>query len=252
MRTLLSVTLAALLSASAVFAQDGKTIRIATEGAYPPFNFMAADGTLQGLDVDIAKALCAEMKANCAIVAQDWDGMIPALTAGKFDAIIASMSITEERKQKIDFTNRYYKTPLAIAVLKEGGPTGTAVAELEGKTIGAQAATIQANTAEDIYGKAGVEVKLYPTQEEAAADLENGRIDALMSDKFVITDWLNTTGKDCCKLLGDVAGTDTDVGIGLRKGDNVLKERFNTAIEAIVKNGTYKTIVAKYFPFDIY
>jgi polar amino acid transport system substrate-binding protein len=251
MKRLLLATVAALLALAPLASADD-TIRIATEGAYPPFNFVKPDGTLAGLDVDMANALCEQMKAKCTIVAQDWDGMIPALMASKFDAIIASMSITEERKQKIDFTNKYYTTPLAIIVPKDSTLKGVTAADLKGKAIGAQGSTTQGNYASDVYGKAGAEVKLYPTQDEATADLQNGRIDALISDKFVVVDWLNTVGKDCCKMLADVPGTETQAGIGIRKGDDALREKFNKAIDAIVADGTYKKIVAKYFPFDIY
>ncbi|HEV7434567.1 MAG TPA: ABC transporter substrate-binding protein [Pseudorhizobium sp.] len=253
MKTLLASTILASIAAfaSVAHAQDGE-IRIATEGAYPPFNFIDADGSMKGFDVDIANALCEEMKAKCTIVAQDWDGIIPGLMANKYDAIIASMSITEERKQQIDFTNKYYTTPLAVIAPKDGDVDGVSVENLEGKVVGAQASTTQANYATDVYEKAGIEVKLYPTQEEAAADLQNGRIDALISDKFVVADWLNNDGKDCCKMIGDVPGTETEAGIGIRKGEEALKERFNKAIDAIVADGTYGKIVAKYFPFDIY
>ncbi|MBB6178237.1 ABC transporter substrate-binding protein [Pseudorhizobium flavum] len=252
-KTLLASTVFAMTVAFTSFAaaQDAE-IRIATEGAYPPFNFTDTDGSLKGFDVDIANALCEEMKAKCAIVAQDWDGIIPGLMANKYDAIIASMSITEERKQQIDFTNKYYTTPLAVIAPKDGDVKGVSVEELKDKVVGAQASTTQANYATDVYEKAGIEVKLYPTQEEAAADLQNGRIDALISDKFVVVDWLNGDGKDCCAMVGDVPGTETEAGIGIRKGEEELKERFNTAIDAIVANGTYGKIVAKYFPFDIY
>ncbi|MGH6860526.1 MAG: ABC transporter substrate-binding protein [Phyllobacterium sp.] len=238
-------------AAAAAAAQEGP-IRIATEGAYPPFNSQKPDGTLEGLDVDMANALCEEMKAKCTIVIQDWDGIIPGLMAGKYDAIVASMSITEERKKQIDFTNKYYTTPLAVVVPKDSTLAGVSIDDMKDKTVGAQASTTQGNYATDTYGKAGADVKLYPTQEEAAADIQNGRIDALISDKFVVTDWLNGAGKDCCKMLGDVPGTETEAGIGIRKGNDALRERFNTAIDAIVANGTYKKIVAKYFPFDIY
>jgi len=247
---LTAVAVAAFTSIAA--AQDGPVIRIATEGAYPPFNSLKSDGTLEGLDVDIANALCDEMKAKCTIVAQDWDGIIPGLMAKKYDAIIASMSITEERKKQIDFTNKYYTTPLAVAVPKDSALAGVSVEDMKGKTVGAQASTTQGNYATDAYGKGGAEVKLYPTQEEATADMQNGRIDALISDKFVVADWLNNAGKDCCKMLGDVPGTETEAGIGIRKGDDALREKFNKAIDAIVANGTYKKIVSKYFPFDIY
>lgn len=237
--------------ASAAFAAD--KIKIGTEGAYPPFNTITADGKLEGFDVDIANALCAQMKAECEIVTQDWDGMIPALQAKKFDAIIASMSITEERKQKVAFTNKYYTTPLALVALKDSALTGTDGDAVKGKTVGAQASTTQANYAQDVYAKAGADVKLYPTQEEAVTDLVNGRLDAVLSDKFVLVDWMkNGSAKDCCKMIGDVKGTETEAGIALRKEDNELREKFNAAIDAIVADGTYKKIQAKYFDFDIY
>ena len=241
----------ALLSLNQLASAE-ETIRIATEGAYPPFNFVQADGTLAGLDVDMANALCAEMKAKCLIVPQDWDGMIPGLMAKKFDAVIASMSITEERKKQVDFTNKYYTTPLAIVVPKDSTLTGVTPEALSGKAVGAQAATTQADYATDKYGAAGADVKLYPTNDEATADLQTGRLDALISDKFVVVDWLNKAGKECCRLLGDVPGTETEAGIAIRKGDDALRERFNGAIKAIVADGTYGKIVAKYFPFDIY
>jgi polar amino acid transport system substrate-binding protein len=238
-------------TATIASAEDA-TIRIATEGAYPPFNFVDADGSLKGLDVDMAKALCDQMKAKCTIVAQDWDGIIPGLLAKKYDAIIASMSITEERKKQIDFTNKYYTTPLAVAVPKDSALKGVTVEDMKGKTIGAQASTTQADYTSDVYAKAGAEAKLYPTQDEAVVDLQNGRLDALVSDKFVVVDWLNKAGKDCCKLLGDVPGTETEAGIGIRQGEDALKEKFNKAIDALVADGTYAKITRKYFPFDIY
>lgn len=253
MKTLLvSTAFATIIAFSSYALAQEAEIRIATEGAYPPFNFTDTDGSLKGFDVDIANALCEEMKAKCTIVAQDWDGIIPGLMANKYDAIIASMSITEERKQQIDFTNKYYTTPLAVIAPKESDVKGVSVEDLKDKVVGAQASTTQANYATDVYEKAGIDVKLYPTQEEAAADLQNGRIDALISDKFVVVDWLNGDGKDCCTMIGDVPGTETETGIGIRKGDNALKERFNKAIDALVANGTYAKIVGKYFPFDIY
>lgn len=251
-KTLLLASMMLLAASGAAFSQEGAEIRIASEGAYPPFNFMGADGTLQGLDIDIANALCAEMKAKCTIVTQEWDGMIPGLIAKKFDAIVASMSITDERKKQIDFTNKYYVTPLAVVVPKDSDLKGVSPEELSGKTVGAQAGTTQAEYADGHYAPAGVEVKSYPTDDEARADLVNGRLDAIVSDKFVLTDWLEKDGKECCKMLGDIAGTETEAGIGIRQGDTELKERFNKAIDAIVANGTYAKITQKYFPFDIY
>ena len=250
---LVSAAAAAMLviGGGAAFAAD--KLKIATEGAAPPFSTVLADGTLAGFDVDIAKALCVQMKIECEIVAQDWDGMIPALQAKKFDAIIASMTITEERKKQVAFTNKYYATPLALAALKDTTLTGTEPTALAGKTLGAQASTTQATYAQDVYAKAGADVKLYPTHEDAVADLVNGRLDAIITDKFVLVDWIkNGGGKDCCKLVGDVKGTEAQIGIAIRQGEDALREQFNAAIDAIVADGAYKKVQAKYFDFDIY
>jgi len=241
-----------VISAGSLSAQAQEKLKIGTEGAYPPFNTMTADGKLVGFDIDIAEALCAKMKVECELVTQDWDGMIPALQARKFDAIIASMSITEERKKQVSFTNKYYTTPLSLVALKDTDIASTEPAALAGKIVGAQASTTQADFAQDVYGKAGAEAKLYPTQEEAVADLMNGRLDAVLSDKFVLMDWMKKSSDDCCKMVGDVKGTETEAGIAVRQEDNALREKLNAAIDAIVADGTYKNIQAKYFDFDIY
>lgn len=233
-------------------AKDWKQIRIATEGAYPPFNFVAADGSLQGLDVDMAMAMCEAMKAKCDIVAQDWDGIIPGLKANKFDAIVASMSVTPERKKQVAFSDKYYSTPLAVVVPKDSPITSLDADALKGKTIGAQAGTTQGNYAEDVYGKAGADVKLYPTADEANADLKSGRLDAVVSDKFPAADWIKHDGADCCKFVGDIPNTRTDTSVAIRLEDKDLLEQFNAAIKTIREDGTYDKIVKKYFDFDIY
>lgn len=251
-KKILLTGVAALVMTVSGHAKEWKEIKIATEGAYPPFNFVGTDGSLQGLDVEIANALCEAMNAKCTIIANDWDGMIPGLKANKFDAVIASMSVTEERKKQVSFTDKYYSTPLAVAVPKDSPITSLAPEAMKGKTIGAQASTTQGTYAEDVYGKAGAEAKLYPTADEANADLKNGRLDAVVSDKFPISDWIKGDGKDCCKLIGDVPGTQTDTGIAIRQEDNDLREQFNAAIKKIRDDGTYAKITKKYFDFDIY
>ena len=135
--TKITVAVAALaLSLGAAQADNhSKTIKIGTEGAYPPFNNLTTSGELVGFDVDIAKALCDEMKVKCEFVTNDWDGIIPSLIAGKFDAIIASMSITDERKEKVDFSDKYYNTPPAIAVPKDSDITDATDAGLDGKIL---------------------------------------------------------------------------------------------------------------------
>jgi polar amino acid transport system substrate-binding protein len=251
-RTLVGAAAAAafLFTAGPGLAQD--KLKIGTEGAYPPFNMITAEGKLVGFDVDIAHALCAEMKVECELVTQDWDGIIPALQAGKFDAIIASMTITDERKEQVSFTNKYYTTPLALIALKDSELTSTEPAALAGKTVGAQGSTTQSIYADDFYAPAGAEVKQYPTQDEAVADLQNGRLDAVVADKFVLTDWMKKTGNECCKMVGDIAGTESETGIAVRKDDDELREKLNAAIDAIVANGAYEKIQSKYFDFDIY
>lgn len=250
-RWLASAIITAAVTVTAGVASAEK-IKIGTEGAYPPFNSLTADGKLEGFDIDIANALCAQMKADCEFVVQDWDGIIPALQARKFDAIVASMSITEERKKQVAFTNKYYTTPLAVVALKDSDLASTEPAAMAGKTVGAQASTTQSIYAQDHYTPAGADVKQYPTQEEAVQDMLNGRLDAIISDKFVLTDWMKTASNDCCKLVGDVAGTETETGIAVRLDDDALREKLNAAIDAIVADGTYKKIQAKYFDFDIY
>ena len=221
-------------------------LRIGTEGAYPPFNGLDANGNLIGFDVDIAMALCEEMKANCELIAQDWDGIIPALVANKYDAIIASMSITDERKQTIDFTNKYYSNYLAIigAKGKVSGPE-----DLSGKAVGAQRSTLASQWAEDnLTGQA--DVKLYDTQTAAYADLSAGRLDAMVSDIYPAMDWLKDNPG--YELAGDKIDIKDQIGIGIRQGEGELKTAFNKAIEAIRANGKYAEINAKYFSADIY
>jgi polar amino acid transport system substrate-binding protein len=255
MRTATRIAFAAAMLFSAMagssFAAD--KIIIGTEGAYPPFNNLEADGSLTGFDIDIAKALCVEMKAECTFVTQDWDGIIPALQAKKFDAIIASMSITPERKEKVDFTDKYYNTPPAIAVPKDSDITAATEEGLSGKTLGAQSSTTHSNYAEAHMKKS--ELKLYPTTEEYKLDLVNGRIDGVIDDVVVLSQWLKTTDGACCKLLGtlpiDPVINGEGAGIAIRKGDP-LREKFNKAIAAIVANGEYKKINDKYFTFDVY
>ncbi|MCB4767941.1 ABC transporter substrate-binding protein [Ancylobacter sp. Lp-2] len=248
-----AVMVAAALSGAS--AKEWKTVRIGTEGAYPPFNYVE-NNELKGFDIDIGKALCAKMKVECTFVAQDWDGIIPALQAGKYDAIVASMSITEERKKQIDFSKKYYKTPATFAVRKDSPVTETSPAALKGKVLGAQASTIHSNYLEDVYGKAGAEVKLYGKQDEANLDLANGRLDAILADKVVLMEWLATKDGACCKFTGaeytDPKYFGDGVGVGIRKTDPELVAMFNKAIDEILADGTYKTINAKYFPFSVY
>ena len=243
---------AALITGGLMAAQvatAGDKIRIATEGAYAPFNMVDSSGELIGFDVEIAKALCVQMKADCEIVAQDWDGIIPGLRARKYDAIIASMSITEERMRVVDFSEKYYSNVLAF-VTADGSNVVVTKEGLKGKTVGAQRATIAGQYLEDNLGDV-VDVKLYDTQDNAYLDLTSGRLDALLSDKFPAYDWLRTDGGKGFAFNGEDIDINDEIGIAVRKGD-ALKDKFSTAIKAIVADGTYAKINEKYFPFSIY
>lgn len=249
------------LTASTSFAKDWNEIRLASEGAFPPFNITAADGSLQGFDIDIGNALCEEMKAKCTWVKQDWDGMIPALVSRKFDAILASMSITEERKAKVDFTQKYYASPLAL-IAKKGSPLQPDLQSLTGKKVGVQRGTVADNYATRYWDGKGPEIVRYAKQDEAYLDLRSGRMDAAFSD------YLEAWGGFLTKPEGegyDVAGErlfgknaeekgviGEGIGIAVRKRDKELTEKLDRAIAAIRANGKYDAIQKKYFPMDIY
>ena len=257
MKLLAKFTVAALalgLAAGMAAAKEWKTVRIGTEGAYPPFNFIDSAGKLQGFDIDIAKALCDKMKVKCVFVAQDWDGIIPGLLAKKYDAIVASMSITAERKKKVDFTDKYYSSPATFVAPKKTDITDISPKALAGKTIGAQSSTIHSNYLEDNYKDS--KLKFYKTQDEVNADLAAGRLDAQLADKLVLFEWLKTKAGQCCKFVGpgitDKRWFGEGAGIAVRKEDQDLKAMFNKALKEIIADGTYKKINMKYFPFSIY
>ncbi|MGO3890996.1 MAG: ABC transporter substrate-binding protein [Paenalcaligenes sp.] len=248
--SLKALCLAGALTAFSAQAQE--TIRIGIEGAYPPFNAVDSSGKLYGFDVDIANAMCDKMQVKCELVAQDWDGIIPALLAKKFDAVVSSMVETEERLQHVAFSEPYYYTVLSVAVPVDSDITDTSAEAMKDSVVGAQSASTQGMYAEDVYGKAGSDVRLYPTPDEAGADLINGRLDAMVHDKFPLLEWLEKNSEGCCKLLGDLPGTEGKTSVALRKGEDDLRERFNKAIDEIRADGTYQDISQRYFGMDIF
>jgi polar amino acid transport system substrate-binding protein len=241
------------LSLGAAHAEE-KTIRFGTEGAYPPFNNVNADGKLVGFEVDLVNALCDEMKAKCEFVIQDFDGLIPALQAKKFDAIIDGLSITEERKTKVDFTDKYSQPIPVVVVKKDSDIKGVTKEDLKGKTIGVQTSTTHAAYADATY--TDTTVKAYPTPQEYELDMANGRLDAVLEDIIPIQQWLDTADGACCKVLGKVVPDKKyygdGAGIAVRKGEDDLREKLNAAIKAVLADGTYKKINDKYFTFDAY
>ncbi|MCH9052764.1 MAG: ABC transporter substrate-binding protein [Proteobacteria bacterium] len=258
MKRLSTVVFAAVvlaLVAGVASAQEWKKIRIGVEGAYPPFSWVEPDGTLKGFDIDITYALCKEIGAECELVQQDWDGIIPALLANKYDAIIASMSITEERKKKVAFTNKYYNTP-AKFVRKKGSGIEINKDSLKGKSVGVQRATIHENFLRDNYGGV-IDIKAYATQDEANMDLVSGRVDLVLADSVALLDgFLSTDNGKGFEFVGpdftDPRWFGDGVGIALRKQDSDLRDLLNKAIAQIRSDGTYQKINAKFFDFDVY
>jgi polar amino acid transport system substrate-binding protein len=254
MKTILLALAAAALMGGAALAEPLK-IGIASE-AYPPFASPDASGVWQGWEVDFINAVCAAGEMECAITPVAWDGIIPSLTGGQIDAIMASMSITDERMKTIDFSDKYYNTPTNVIGTKgvDMAPTAEGLA---GKIIGVQASTVHEAYVNKYFAPTAAEVKVYQTQDEANADLVAGRIDAIQADSIALDAFLATdAGKACCDLKGTVADDPEilgkGVGVGLRKGEDDLKAKFNAAIAKVIADGTYDTITAKYFASSIY
>ncbi|TWF49412.1 transporter substrate-binding domain-containing protein [Neorhizobium alkalisoli] len=263
------------LFSSAAMAQEKTEITIATEGAFPPYNLTRADGTLDGYDIDLAHYLCDHMKIKCTIIAQAFDGIIPALNAGKFDAIMAGMSATEKRKEVIDFSIPYGNTGQGFAVLKDSdlvklplqgdlfslgsneAGARKAIEEmkpmLQGKTIGVQTASIAARFVDE-YMKGIVQVREYKTTEQHDLDLLAGRIDLTMASMgYLKTAVEKPTNSDMTitgpRFQGGFLGAGSSVG--LRKTDTALRAKFDEAITAAKADGTLKKLSEKWFGFDV-
>lgn len=250
---LLVAALAATAATGVAQAKEWKTVRFGIEGAYPPFSWTEADGSLKGFDVDMANALCTEMKVQCKIVAQDWDGIIPSLLARKYDAIIAAMSITEERKKKIDFTGKYALIPNKF-IAKKGA--GLNFDDLSGQKIAVQRATTHDKYLTDNYGDT-VEIVRYGSFDEAYLDLANGRVAAVLGDASALEEGvLNKAGGEAYEFVGpsltDPKWFGEGFGIALRKQDKDLTKKLDAAILSLREKGIYQDIAAKYFNYDVY
>jgi polar amino acid transport system substrate-binding protein len=247
---------AAVIALSGAYSASAEQIKVGfSPEAYPPFYQQDASGNWGGWEVEIINAMCSEAKLECVLTPIPWDGLIPALTSKKIDAIMNSMSITAERMKTIDFSDKYYNTPTGIAGAKDQKFDASPEA-LKGKIIGVQVSTTHSAYAKKHFTEAA-EIKEYQTQDEANQDLAAGRIDATQADAIALDAFLKSdTGKACCDYKGDVAPDDEvlgpGVGAGLRKDDAALKDKINAAIKAIRANGKYAEITKKYFDFDVY
>lgn len=242
--------------AASIQAADMPELRVGQDPTYEPFVYKTPDGKLVGFEVDIANALCAEMKMHCVFVESNWEGIIPSLMAKKYDVILSSMSMTDERKKAVAFTDKYYNTASRI-VVKRGSRIDGSIASLKGKKIGVLKGTTQEAYAQKVFVKAGATIVGYSTTQDSYLDMASGRLDALISDIVEVkSGLLNKSEGKPFELLGtdlvDPAVFGNGVGGALRKQDTKLKEQLNAAIKAIRANGTYKKIADKYFDFDVY
>lgn len=254
MKTILLAAVTSLVLASTAQAQQVK-IGIAAE-PYPPFSSPDASGNWTGWEIDLINAVCAAAAMDCVITPVAWDGIIPALTSGQIDAIMNSMSITEERLKTIDFSDKYYQTPALVAVAKGDAITPDA-AGLAGKILGVQGSTTHAAYAQKHFADAVAEIKIYQTQDEAFQDLIAGRIDATQADSIAVDDFLaSAAGQACCEAVGAVAHDEeilgAGVGAGVRKGETEFLARINAAIAQVIADGTYEKISAPYFASSVY
>ena len=230
-------------SADADTATDAPLdIKIATESSYKPFSYTDANGKLIGYEIELVDALCAQMQAECEVISQDWDGLIPGLNAQKFDAAIAGMSITPERQEVVDFSDPYFYSGI-ILIGKKGDDLS--IDALKGQPIASQRSTVASQYLQDEHADA--DIKLYDTQDNAYLDLTSGRVRGMMSDKVTGTDWLKTEAGQNYEVKGQEISSDDDaMGIAFRKGDPLIA-KFNTALAEIKDNGTYDQITGSYF-----
>ena len=225
-------------------AATGEVLRIGTEGAYAPFNYTNADGTLGGFDVDIANAICADMQVTCEITAQDWDGIIPGLKAGKYDAIVAAMSVTPEREQQVSFTEPYFSNTLVFLAKKDSSFDPSNSDDINAHSIAAQRSTISSQWLENAYPNA--DMKLYDTLSNAFLDLGSNRVDAMVSDKLPALEWLGSTSGSQYALKGQEIDINDNFAIAVRPGD-ALQAKINKSLVNIKADGTYDKINQKYF-----
>jgi polar amino acid transport system substrate-binding protein len=228
-------------------------IRVAVEGAYPPFNFIDANNELQGFEVDLLKSLCEAMQARCELVQHPWDGIIKGLLNREYDAIMSSLEITERRQRRIAFSDPYYRIPAVFIASKETPPGEVTPLTMAGKKIGTIERTDHETYLKTFYKES--EIALYAKAEEANLDLLVGRIDAVFADELLLSKFLATREGGCCHILGDAPAEPAykreAYGIGLRQEDEALREQLNRAIAQVKADGTYDRIRAKYFSFDI-
>lgn len=253
----LILTTLIVLTATGLQAKEWEKVRIGVDATFPPFASKNASGELVGFDIEIGNALCEQVNVECEWIVQDWDGIIPGLLARKYDAILSSMSITEERKQKVLFSDKYYNTPAGWIAKKGSDIDPSNTADLQGKTVGVQRGTIQDKYVTETLSDT-VNIKRYTGQDEAFLDMQAGRLDLLFIDSLAGDEgFLKKEAGSDFEFVGDFVAEPVSIfgegtGIAFRKRDEELAQQFNDAIKAIRENGVYKKINDAYFDFDVY
>lgn len=230
-------------AAGAASGTSARTLRIATEGSYSPYNFTQADGSLAGFDIDIANAICTKMHADCTITAQDWEGIVPALKSGRFDAIVSAMSVTPERQLQVEFSTPYFANRLVFIAPKSVNFDPTDAAQINASNIAAQRSTISSQWLDATYPQAPA--KLYDTLNNAFLDLGAGRVPVMVSDEVPALEWLGD--RPDFEIKGAPIDIQDDIAIAVNKGDGKLLGDINEALAQIKADGTYDKIVAQYF-----
>ncbi len=245
---IVAASCALALIAGPVMAKDWKEIRIAFDVPYEPFEYKTPEGELTGFEVELAEAMCDELKADCTFVIQAWDGMIPGLLARKFDAIMSSMSITPERAEQVLFSEPYYNTPGAWFARESVNVDPSDVNDMKGKIVGVQrGTTMDAYVTENMSDM--VEIKRYTTADDMVLDLEGERLDVVFVDYPVGEQTI--LSREGFHQVGEPVKLGQGVGVAMRPRDKDLAAKINAALKKLKNDGTYDRIMNKYFSYDI-
>ncbi len=235
------------------FAPPAFKLTIATEGAYPPFNYLDRKGIPAGFEMELAQEACQRIKAECEFAAFKWDDLIPGLIDKKFDVIMSSLEVTSERRKRLGMSRRYYISPGAFIAAK-GAPFDGPPSLLRNKRIGVQRDSTHADWADKSFRRSA-QLKRYNTLGEALQALATDEVDAVFGDKTQLWLWSQKPEGKCCELVGQDIKDNQTLGIGvaagLRKEDAKLRDAINKAFGEMMADGTYKKINEKYFPFPL-